>query len=55
MTGFSLVAVFLIGGFGIFYGLSSASAPWYAALLAAVAWSALCLWMWLINRPSEDR
>lgn len=55
MTGFSVVAAFLIGGFGIFYGLSSVSAPWYATLLAAAAWAALCIWMWLINQPSEDR
>lgn len=55
MTGFSLVAVFLIGGYGIFYGLNSVSAPWYVTLLTAVAWAALTLWMLLANRPSEDR
>ena len=49
------IALFLIGGFGIFYGLTSASAPGYATVLSAVAWAALCLWMWLVNQQSEDR
>lgn len=53
--GFQRVAIFLVGGFGIFYGLSSASAPWYVTWLAVVAWAALFIWLWLVNRPSQDR
>jgi hypothetical protein len=55
MTGLSVIAFFLIGGFGIFYGLSSASAPGYAVLLSAAAWAALCVWIWIVTQQSEDR
>jgi hypothetical protein len=54
MTGFSVVAVFLIGGFGIFFGLSRAAAPWYVTLLVALAWTALLIWLWLVNRADRD-
>ena len=55
MTGFSVIALFLLGGFGIFYGLSSVSAPAYAAVLCAVAWAALCVWIWVATQESDDR
>lgn len=55
MTLFSLVAVFLIGGFGLFYVLSSTSQSWYITLLAALAWASLFIWMWVANRPSDER
>ena len=56
MTGFSGIALFLVGGFGIFYGLSSVSAPGYAAVLSAAAWAALCVWIWVATQEeSEDR
>jgi hypothetical protein len=55
MARFSLIAVFFIGDFGIFYGLDRASASWFVTVLGACAWAALFIWMWLLNRPSEDR
>lgn len=55
MTLFSLVTVYLIGGFGIFYVLHSTLQPWYVTMLVAIAWTALLLWLFLANRPSEDR
>jgi hypothetical protein len=53
MTLFSLVTVYLIGGFGIFYVLHSTLQPWYVTMLVAIAWTALLLWLFLANRPSE--
>jgi 4-amino-4-deoxy-L-arabinose transferase-like glycosyltransferase len=55
MTLFSLVTVYLIGGFGIFYVAHSTSQPWYVTMLVALAWTVLLLWLFLANRPSEDR
>jgi hypothetical protein len=55
MTLFSLVTVYLIGGFGIFYVLHSTLQPWCVTMLVAIAWTALLLWLFLANRPSEDR
>jgi hypothetical protein len=41
MARFSLIAVFFIGDFGIFYGLDRASASWFVTVLGACAWAAL--------------
>ena len=55
MTLFSLVAIYLIGGFGILHGLQSTGLPGYVIALVALAWTALFGWLFLFNRPSEDR
>jgi hypothetical protein len=50
---FSLVATFLIGGFGILYFLGGTSQ--FVTLLVAIAWCALFIFLLLTARWSEDR
>jgi hypothetical protein len=51
---FSLVAMFLAGGFGLFHILSKTDQGWLIALLAAIAWCALFAWLWVKTRPRDD-
>jgi hypothetical protein len=53
---FSIAATFLIGGFGIFYFLSSTGQPWFVTLLVAIAWCAFfIIWLLLTARWPDDR
>jgi hypothetical protein len=47
---FSLVAIFLIGGFGIFYWLSSTAQPGTVVLAVAIAWCAFFIWLLWVAR-----
>jgi hypothetical protein len=51
---FSLVATFLVGGFGLFHFLSKMDQGGLITLLAAIAWCALFAWLWTKVRPSDD-
>jgi hypothetical protein len=54
MTLFSLVVVFLVGGFGLFHLLSRADQGGLITSLTAVAWCALFAWLWVKVRPRDD-
>jgi len=51
---FSLVATFLVGGFGLFYFLSKTDQGGLITLLAAIAWCVLFAWLWAKTRPRDD-
>ena len=51
---FSLVATFLVGGFGLFHFLSKTEQVWLITLLAAIAWCVLFAWLWVKTRPRDD-
>jgi hypothetical protein len=51
---FSLVAIFLFGGFGIFYALGSNEQNGLVTLVVALAWCGLFLWL-LFSTRSDGR
>lgn len=51
---FSLVAMFLVGGFGLFHFLSKTDQGWLITLLVAIAWCVLFAWLWVKTRPRDD-
>ncbi len=51
---FSLVAMFLAGGFGLFYYLSKTDQGGLITLLAVIAWCVLFAWLWFKARPRDD-
>jgi len=54
MKFFSLVVIFLVGGFGFFYALSSTEQSGPVTLIVAVAWCGLFLWL-LLSTQSDDQ
>jgi hypothetical protein len=51
---FSLVAIFLVGGFGLFHVLSKTDQGGLITLLAAIAWCVLFAWLWAKVRSRDD-
>ena len=51
---FSLVATFLVGGFGLFHFLSKTDQGGLITLLAAIAWCVLFAWLWAKVRPRDN-
>jgi hypothetical protein len=51
---FSLVATFLVGGYGLFYFLSKTDQGGLITLLAAIAWCVLFAWLWVTTLPPDE-
>lgn len=51
---FSLVMVFLVGGFGLFSALSRSEQSGLVTLIVAVAWCGLFLWL-LLSTQSDSQ